>query len=212
MGAFTDGMRMAMTELVATTTPALPSRVQGYLEAIIATCGAGESAFFMAGLLDCTSSASVHWERKCIPFRRPAFSSHLLGGYCSRDVCQRVVFPVVARLCGGAGEHPQANAIVIHAKQIREAADCSVRVGAKPHAAIPQVLGRVVRGVADERLRVNHPPRLPARTKDVPSVQVRRQQHMCRSLVRCARRTGRPPSRTSTGRVARGDPRAAVDY
>jgi predicted nucleotidyltransferase len=44
MGAFTDGMRMAMTELVATTTPALPSRVQGYLEAIIATCGAGESA------------------------------------------------------------------------------------------------------------------------------------------------------------------------
>jgi hypothetical protein len=36
--------------------------------------------FFMAGLPDCTSSASVHWERKCIPFRRPAFSSKLLGG------------------------------------------------------------------------------------------------------------------------------------
>jgi hypothetical protein len=35
--------------------------------------------FFMAGLLECTLSASVHWERKCIPFRRPAFSSHLLA-------------------------------------------------------------------------------------------------------------------------------------
>ena len=34
--------------------------------------------FFTAGLLECTSSASVRWERKCIPFRRPAFSSQLL--------------------------------------------------------------------------------------------------------------------------------------
>src|SRR6185295_13026388 len=35
--------------------------------------------FFMAGLLECTSSASNHRERKCIPFKRPAFSSQLLG-------------------------------------------------------------------------------------------------------------------------------------
>jgi hypothetical protein len=32
-----------------------------------------------AGLLECTSSAPDHRERKCIQFKRPAFSSQLLG-------------------------------------------------------------------------------------------------------------------------------------
>jgi hypothetical protein len=50
-------------------------------------------------------------------------------------------------------EHPQADAIAIQAKQIREATDRPVRIGAQPYVAVPQVLSRVVRGVADQRLR-----------------------------------------------------------
>ena len=45
--------------------------------------------FFMAGLLECTSSASDHRERKCIPFKRPAFSSQLLANGHATSITER---------------------------------------------------------------------------------------------------------------------------
>jgi hypothetical protein len=105
------------------------------------------------------SESPIAWQdRLCFETRSPR-------DYCSREVYQRIVFPVVARLCGSAGEHPQANAIVIHAKQIREAADRPVGLRAQPQRAIPQVLGRIVRGVPYKRRWVNHEPQFPLRTK-----------------------------------------------
>ena len=97
---------------------------------------------------------------------------------------ERVVLPVLARCRGSAGERPQAKAFVVHAEEVRKAADGPVRIGAQPRIAVQQVLGRVVCRIADKRLRVDDEPRLAPRTKDVACVQIGRQQHVGRRTLR----------------------------
>jgi hypothetical protein len=61
--------------------------------------------------------------------------------------------------------------------------------------------GRVVRRIADERLRVYDEPWLPPRTKDVACVQVRREQHVCGRTLRQVleeAQTLRPSASTTT--------------
>ena len=53
-----------------------------------------------------------------------------------------------------------------------------MRIGAEAPRAVQQVLGRVVRGVANERLGIDDEPRLPLCLEDVSGVEVSGQQHV----------------------------------
>ena len=66
--------------------------------------------------------------------------------------------PIVARFRSGAREHPEANALVIDAEQLREAMNRTARIGAQSRGAIEQVLRRVKGGLSNERFRINHEP------------------------------------------------------
>jgi hypothetical protein len=58
------------------------------------------------------------------------------------------------------------------------AANCVLRIRAKPGAAVQQMLGRIVRRIPDEWLWIDNEPRLSMRTKDVSRVQVCREQRV----------------------------------
>ena len=66
---------------------------------------------------------------------------------------------------------------MIDAEVVCKAANHSVRVRVQSCGAIQQVLGRVIRGVAHERFRVDDEPWRPTCAKNIPRVQVCRQQY-----------------------------------
>jgi hypothetical protein len=80
--------------------------------------------------------------------------------------------PIVAWLCRSAGKRPQSNAFAIHGKQVCDPADRPVWVRAQSRFTVEQVLRRIIGGIADEWLRVDHQPRLSLRPKHVAGVQV----------------------------------------
>src|SRR3954469_4483809 len=96
----------------------------------------------------------------------------------SREAGQPVVFPIVAWFGSCAREHPQANALTVNIEEIREAANGGLRIRAKPGTAVQQMLGRIVRGIAEEWLWIDDEPRLSIRSQDVSGVQVRGEQRV----------------------------------
>ncbi len=73
---------------------------------------------------------------------------------------------------------------MVNIEEIREAANGPPRLRAQSGAAIQQMLSRIVRGIADERLRVDDQPRLSIRTKDVSGVEVGREERVGGRAVR----------------------------
>ena len=97
---------------------------------------------------------------------------------------QPVVGPVVTRFRRRTCKGPQPNPLVIDAEELGHSPDNCVRIRAEPHGTVQQVLSRVIRGIADERLRIDDEPRLPLRAKDVARVEVRHQQNVRRRALR----------------------------
>ena len=85
----------------------------------------------------------------------------------------------------------------------------SGRVGLQPLRAVEQVLQRVVRGVADVRLRVDEQPRPRSRGQHVARVQVGGQQHRRSALAGSARNSAMPVPRQAGVHAGPGRPRAA---
>ena len=89
-----------------------------------------------------------------------------------------LVVPGVARLRGRAREHPETNAIRIDLEEIGEARDGVGRRRAHARLAVEQVLRRVIRPIADERLRVDREPGLALGPQHIPRVQIGHQEHI----------------------------------
>ncbi len=89
-----------------------------------------------------------------------------------------VLVPGFQRFRNGPGEQPGVDAFRIDVEEAGESAD-RLR-GSCGHAvqAVEQVLGRVVGGIADERLGVDGQPRLPLRSQHVAGMQVGEQQNL----------------------------------
>src|SRR2546429_46594 len=67
----------------------------------------------------------------------------------------RVICPVFARFRDEPSEHPQADALRIEFQELSEPHDGPLRILLEPPFAVHEVLSRVVRGVANERFRVD---------------------------------------------------------
>ena len=94
---------------------------------------------------------------------------------CSRDRDQVAVFPVHTWFRRSPSKHPQPNPLLIDSNLVCEATDRSMRIRTKTRKTVQEVLGQIVGGVTNERLWINHQPRLPLRPQYIPGVQIRRQ-------------------------------------
>src|SRR5439155_9463659 len=76
------------------------------------------------------------------------------------------------RLRRRAGKEPKAHALCVDLQQVGEARDRRGGPALEALVAIEEMLCRVVRRIADERLRIDHEPRLTLRGEDVSGMEV----------------------------------------
>jgi hypothetical protein len=89
----------------------------------------------------------------------------------------------VSRFGGGAGECPEPHAVRIDVHEIGDPVDGRARVRPKARQVVAKMLRRVVRGIADERLRVDHQPRLALRAQHVAGMEIGGEQRVVRGPV-----------------------------
>jgi hypothetical protein len=73
-------------------------------------------------------------------------------------------------------ENPEPDAFVFDSSQVCKSSDCSIWIQSQSHTTVEQVLGRIVGGISDERLRIDDQPRLTLCSNYIACVQVGRQQ------------------------------------